>query len=367
MESFSTASSRRSSFNDFRLQLVQPLQRLPTAGDGNCLIHALFGNRQVSSDVFHPRADGIRREMAQKIREHWNGNTEELWCIDEVGLNRSEINTNNLANSLEENGEFLGLEHADLIAKLFKINVRIYYPKGNAYESLELFHKENGIQEVDRIIFFNGRNHWEKCALDNEPLLPSSLAFTDPRFNPKYKRIFENSPNYSPLERIRASTEAIASLKLKNRQRMTDSYIFGFSKQEYNERFLETFAKFFEYIRGSAPLAQSAGYALVGKVGRYEDVCESSWEFNHDDHINRWEAIHSPTPDLVEELKQIIEEEHGLKDFFFETLQSNHFCISEEMKPPRSKLTGYPSFRIWLFLKNLVVGVKPDNLYTLDF
>jgi hypothetical protein len=333
MEILSTASSRRSSFNDFRLQLVQPFQRLPTVGDGNCLIHAFFGNRQVSSDVFHPRADGIRREMAQKIREHWNGNTEELWCIDQTGLNRSEINTNDLANSLAENGEFLGLEHADLIAKLFKINVRIYYPKGNTYESLELFHKENGIQEVDRIIFFNGRNHWEKCALDNEPRLPSSLAFTDPRFNPKYKRIFENNANYSPSERIKVNTRAIVVLKCENHHRMKKSYLFKFCRpQEYNERFLNTFADFFQHLRGSEPLAMSAGYALANKFRGYKDVCVTDCSFNHSDYVSAYDYTYSPTPEVIQELKQIIEEEHGLKDFFFETLQRNHFRISEEYK-----------------------------------
>ena len=346
---------------------ILPVKQLPTTSDGNCLIHALFGEfshvrylllNEVQQAFYHRNASAVRLEIAQRLFNQGEGNHanyEELCSLDELGsATFSQININNLALSLEKNGEYLGLEHAHLIAKAFNLNIRVYYPKSHAYEKIDLFHRDSNTQALDRIVYFNGINHWEKCELSNEPGLPSSLDFVSrysfdesttassrrssfdlrpkPQVNPKYKRIFENNTNYSPSERITANNQAIDSLKLKNRQRMTDSYHFGFSKQEYNEHFLKTFAEFFQYIRGSAPLAQSAGYALVGKVGRYEDVCDTTWEFNHDDHINRWEATHSPTSNLVEELKQIIEEEHGLKDFFFETLQSNHFCISEEFK-----------------------------------
>ena len=142
MENLSTASTRRSSFNDPYLQITPSFRKLPTAGDGNCLIHALFGNLQTRPEVFHPKSPFVRREIAQKIRTLRQGNNviEQLYSIDETGLNHSTINTDNLADSLRENGQYLGLEHAHLIAKLFKINIRVYYPKSNNYENIDLFY-----------------------------------------------------------------------------------------------------------------------------------------------------------------------------------------------------------------------------------
>ena len=154
-----------------------------------------------------------------------------------------------------------------------------------------------------------------------------------PQPNPKYKRIFEGNTNCSASERIKANTRAILVLKCENHNRMKNSYLFKFCRpQEYNEHFLKTFLEFFQHLRGSDPLAQSAGNALADRFRGYTDVSVTDWEFNHDDHINKWEATYIPTPEVIQELKQIIEEEHGLKDFFFETLQKNHFRISEEFK-----------------------------------
>jgi hypothetical protein len=377
--------------------VILPVKRLPTTGDGNCLIHALFGEfsyvqhpllEEVQQKFFHKNAPAVRFEIAHKLFNQGEGNHaiyEELYSIDELGsATFSPININNLALSLEKNGEYLGLEHAHLIAKAFKLNIRVYYPKSHAYEKIDLFHRDSNTQEVDRIVYFNGIDHWEKCELSNEPGLPSSLDFISdestsassrqssfdlrpkPQPNPKYSRIFENNANYSPSERIKVNNRAILVLKCKNHNRMKNSYLFKFCKpQKYNERFLNTFADFFQYLRGSDPLAMSAGYALANKFREYKDVCDTNWEFNHDDHINRWEVIHSPTSELIAELKQIIEEEHGLKDFFFETLQRNHFRISEEYKleDRDAWLRGFPVFpRVYPRCANVLKDVFTDLL-----
>lgn len=364
----SSSSQQYNRIDNSNSNVILPCKRLPTTGDGNCLIHAIFGEfsyvrhlllEEVQQEFFHKNAPAVRFEIAQRLFNQGEGNHaiyEELYSIDELGsATFSQININNLSLSMQENGEYLGLEHAHLIAKAFKLNIRIYYPKSHAYEKIDLFHQDSNTQEVDRIVYFNGINHWEKCELLNEPGLPSSLDFISqysldestsassrrssfdlrPKHqpNPKYSRIFENTANYSPSERIKVNTRAILVLKCENHNRMKKSYLFKFCRpQEYNERFLNTFADFFQYLPGSDPLAMSAGIALADKFREYKDVCDTNWEFNHDDHINRWEVIHSPTPEVIQELKQIIEEEHGLKDFFFETLQRNHFRISEEYK-----------------------------------
>jgi hypothetical protein len=367
MENLSTASSRRSSFSDFRPQVVPPFRTLPTAGDGNCLIHAIFGNPQTRQEVFHPRAAFVRSEIAQKIRVRWQRNeVEQLYSIDETGLNLSNINTDNLAHSLQENSKYLGLEHAHLIAKLFKINIRVYYPKSNDYDKIDLFHREASTQEVDRIIFFNGTNHWEMCALDTEPQLPGSLAFTHPQFNPKYKQMFANNTNCNPLERIKVNTRAILVLKCENHNRMKNSYLFKFCRpQEYNDHFLKTFLEFFQHLRGSDPLAQSAGNALADRFRGYTDVSVTDCSFNHLDYGSAYDYTYSPTSEVIAELKQIIEEEHGLKDFFFEMLQRNHFRISEEYKLENRDtwLREFPIFpRVYPRCANVLKDVFTDLL-----
>ena len=166
----------------------------------------------------------------------------------------------------------------------------------------------------------------------------SRSSFERPQPHPKYKQIFSHQKTlglkgYNPSERIKANARAIVVLKCKNHNRMKKSYLFKFCKpQEYNDRFLKTFAEFFQYLRGSGPLAMSAGKALADKFRGYKDVCDTNWEFNHSDYGSAYDYTYSPTPEIIQELKQIIEEEHGLKDFFFETLQKNHFRISEEFK-----------------------------------
>ena len=53
-----------------------PVKRLPTTGDGNCLIHALFGEfsdvrhfllDEVQQEFFHKNAPAVRFEIAQKL------------------------------------------------------------------------------------------------------------------------------------------------------------------------------------------------------------------------------------------------------------------------------------------------------------
>ena len=121
--------------------VILPCKRLPTTGDGNCLIHALFGEfsyvrhpllEGIHQQFFHKNAPAVRFEIAQRLFNQGEGNHaiyEELYSIDELGsATFSPININNLALSLQKNGEYLGLEHAHLIAKEFKLNIRVYYP-----------------------------------------------------------------------------------------------------------------------------------------------------------------------------------------------------------------------------------------------
>jgi hypothetical protein len=369
----SSSSQQYNKIDNSHSNVMLPCKRLPTTGDGNCLIHALFGEfsdvkysflEPAKQEFFHKNAPAVRFEIAHKLFNQVEGNHaiyEELYSIDELGsASFSPININNLALSLQKNGEYLGLEHAHLIAKAFKLNIRVYYPKSHAYEKIDLFHRDTNTQEVDRIVYFNGIDHWEKCELSNEPGLPSSLGFIiqhsldestsassrrssfdlrpKPQSNPKYKQIFSHqkilgSRGYSPSERIKANNRAILVLKCENHHRMKNSYLFKFCKpQEYNELFLKTFAEFFQHLRGSEPLATSAGKALSDKFRGYKDVCVTDCSFNHSDYGSAYDYTYSPTSEVIAELKQIIEEEHGLKDFFFETLQRNHFRISEEYK-----------------------------------
>ena len=186
----SSSSQQYNKIDNSHSNVMLPCKRLPTTGDGNCLIHALFGEfsdvkysflEPAKQEFFHKNAPAVRFEIAHKLFNQVEGNHaiyEELYSIDELGsASFSPININNLALSLQKNGEYLGLEHAHLIAKAFKLNIRVYYPKSHAYEKIDFWHRDTNTQEVDRIVYFNGIDHWEKCELSNEPGLPSSLGF----------------------------------------------------------------------------------------------------------------------------------------------------------------------------------------------
>ena len=237
----SSSSQQYDKIDNSHPNVILPVKKLPTTGDGNCLIHALFGEfsyvkysflEPEKQEFFHKNAPEVRFEIAHKLFNQGESNHaiyEDLCSIDELGsATSSQISINNLGLSLQKNGEYLGLEHAHLIAKAFKINIRVYYPKSPAYEKIDLFHRDTNTQEVDRIVYFNGIDHWEKCEQLNESQLPSSLDFVSqysldesttassrrssfdlrpkPQPKPKYKQIFNHqktlgSRGYNPKQR----------------------------------------------------------------------------------------------------------------------------------------------------------------------
>jgi len=350
---------------------ILPVKRLPTTSDGNCLIHALFGEfshvrylllNEVQQEFCHRNAPAVRFEVAQRLFNQGEGNHaiyEELSSIDELGsVTFSPININNLALSLQENGEYLGIEHAHLIAKLFRINVRVYYPTSHAYERIDFLHRNTHTQEVDRLVYFNGINHWEKCELSNEPGLPSSLDFVSrysfdesttasrrssfdlrpkPQVNPKYKQIFSyqkslGSRGYSPKDRLESNDQFIQSLQGQINKKINGSYLFTIGKQEKNERFAEVFVDFFREMRGSNPLVNSAGESLANKFVTSPDMCKIYETSTVDEYGIDTSTEISPTIQLIDELKQILEDEYGLQNQFLGALDKNSKRINDFAK-----------------------------------
>ncbi|MEC8567387.1 MAG: hypothetical protein VXY56_03720, partial [Pseudomonadota bacterium] len=164
----------------------------------------------------------------------------------------------------------------------------------------------------------------------------SSVDQPRPPKNPKYERVFADTAGWysNPLRRIEANKRAIASLKLQNRSRLIESYFFSYrGPQEDNQHFRETFVKFFQYLRGSDPLAMSAGVALADKFRGYQDVSRRQEDIIDGGDFSDIQTVsYSPTQEVITELKKIIEDNHGLKDFFLALLQRHRFSISKEFK-----------------------------------
>lgn len=138
---------------------------LQTKPDGNCLMHAIFGNLQANqiialnqeqkrSDIVH----GVEKaKEAKKLTSH-----ETLKCIgpnNEIG--EDTCNLQFLSDSLAENGKWLGLEHAHLIARLFSLNIYVCVYSENTRQYVELFCNEQSNQ-IDHLISYNGRDHWSQ-------------------------------------------------------------------------------------------------------------------------------------------------------------------------------------------------------------
>lgn len=359
----SSSSQQYNRIDNSHSNFMIPVKRLPTAGDGNCLIHALFGEfsyvrhfllDEVQQEFFHKNAPAVRFEIAHKLFNQGEGNHaiyEELYSIDELGsATSSQININNLALSLQKNGEYLGLEHAHLIAKAFKLNIRVYYPKSHAYEKIDLFHRDTNTQDVDRIVYFNGINHWEKCELSNEPGLPSSLDFISqysldesttassrrssfdlrpkPQVNPKYKQIFSYqktlaSRGYNPRQRLEANTHFIQTLQGQINKKINGSYLFTPGKQVKDQRFQDVFIDFFREMRGVDTLVNSTGESLANKFKTSPDMCKIYETQTVDEYGIDTSTEISPTIQLIDELKQILEDEYGLQDQFITALDKN--------------------------------------------
>lgn len=135
------------------------IHKMPTVGDGNCLIHALFGKPDSQGKIRDKKAQEFRQNMAHTILDKYNG-TQKLKCFgDHNEIMEETINVNNLALSLKMDTKFLGLEHAHLIALIRECNICVY----NEETKEEVFLMCNPqSKEIKHRISYNGFNHWSK-------------------------------------------------------------------------------------------------------------------------------------------------------------------------------------------------------------
>jgi hypothetical protein len=70
------------------------------------------------------------------------------------------MKVNFLSDSISQNGEWLGLEHVHLIARLYSLNILVYNTITREY--VELFYNNVQPNQIDHVISFNGRDHWSK-------------------------------------------------------------------------------------------------------------------------------------------------------------------------------------------------------------
>ena len=142
---------------------------LSTVGDGNCLIHALFGKIDEFQQYLAGDATVYRKKISEKIfenaedpenAENLQGPTLNLHSFDhENEVRQEQINTNFLALTMMQDGKYLGLEHLDLIARIQNLNVLVYNQMTN--KLIPLRHGDG--EDFDHVVAYNGRNHWSKC------------------------------------------------------------------------------------------------------------------------------------------------------------------------------------------------------------
>ena len=154
--------------------------------------------------------------------------------------------------------------------------------------------------------------------------------------NPRYKSIFQNTDRWhcTPKQRLETNARTITSLRLSTQSTIASSYFFRYGQpQQDNKRFQEVFIKFFQEMRGLDPLVHSSADSLASKFGGYPDVSRTvAYQMDAGDFSDIQGSYRSPTPELLVDLKHILEEEYGLKDQLLETLKKNNHRFSEEFQ-----------------------------------
>ncbi|MGZ6298184.1 MAG: OTU domain-containing protein, partial [Parachlamydiaceae bacterium] len=137
-------------------------KKLLTAPDGNCLVHAVFGCPK--SGVVLSNSSKKRKEIESRILQALSN--QELPSHVKVKsfspnnqVVEETINIRFLAQSIAKDGEWLGLDHAELIAYLYSLNILVYNERTKEY--IGLFYNSDPNQ-IDRLISYNGINHWSK-------------------------------------------------------------------------------------------------------------------------------------------------------------------------------------------------------------
>ena len=158
-----------------------------------------------------------------------------------------------------------------------------------------------------------------------------------PRVNPKYKQIFSYQESlglrgYNPVQRIETNTQFIQTLQGQINKKINGSYLFTIGKQEKNERFAEVFVDFFREMRGAGPLVNSAGESLANKFVTSPDMCKIYETSTVDEYGIDTSTEISPTIQLINELKQILEDEYGLQNQFLRALNKNGKRITDFAK-----------------------------------
>ena len=166
----------------------------------------------------------------------------------------------------------------------------------------------------------------------------SSLdQYPKPQVNPKYKQIFSHqkslgSRSYTPKDRLDTNTQLIQSLQGQINKKINGSYLFTPGKQEKNERFAEVFVDFFRVLRGTNSLVNSAGESLANRFVTSPDMCKIYETSTVDEYGVDTSTEISPTIQLIDELKQILEDEYGLQNQFLGALNKNSKRINDFAK-----------------------------------
>ena len=122
----------------------QSVNELRTVGDGDCLIHALYGIDNGSGQIACRDAAEHRKKISELIYNYEKSSetgTLRLSSFVQKGVEVSNQNLVNLATTMARTdgsgNSYLGLEHVELMAQLMGLNILVYN-KGTR-ETIELF------------------------------------------------------------------------------------------------------------------------------------------------------------------------------------------------------------------------------------
>jgi hypothetical protein len=162
-----------------------------------------------------------------------------------------------------------------------------------------------------------------------------------PEPNPKYKQLFATEDRWHPSPKQRIDADAYFKQEQSSKinkaimgtQRMNGSYFFRVGKQVADQRFQEVFVGFFREMRGADPLARKSASSLADKFRGYPDVSRrEDHTMDAGDFSDIEVTEYRPTAEIIDELKQILEDEHGMKDQFLGVLVRNSRKISDSYR-----------------------------------
>jgi len=303
-----------------------PFKKLPTLPDGNCLIHAIFG-LLYEGGVYCEEAPSQRIQIAQKFRQHSKKHPCEVLrsFVLRSKVTQENIDLEWLTRSMERDKEFLGLEHAELIAKTYRLNIRVYHEE--TYEKVDLFYNNNQAPSPDGIISFDGVGHWSQCVCPK----PFANTFSGGlRFS------------YSTLQkRFEKNQGSVQAQERENKREVSTSSFFKDGYQESDEPFQSFLQNSWVQI-GRGAVVDAAAEVIIRSLSEPEETHPDITQyFDRTDLDDKTTRYRSPNYALAGELQVLIQKHALLHYQLLQLLRINNRKLMDKLKPDTREWDAY--------------------------